>query len=103
MDAWMDKWQEQALTTEEQHTIESIFVEFKDSMRTNNEQIFNSITESVKKLNNQLHYILPHEMSDYEFFEKNNTTHYLRSVLNKLEEISSLSDFIENWGCHNYI
>jgi hypothetical protein len=34
-------------------------------------------------------------MSDYEYFEKNNTTHYMRSVLNKLEEISSLSDFIE--------
>ena len=92
---WMDKWQEQSLTTEEQHTIESMFVEFKESMRTNNEQIINSITARVKKLNNQLHYILPHEMSDYEYFEKNNTTHYMRSVLKKLEEISSLSDFIE--------
>ena len=64
-------------------------------MRTNNEQIFNSITERVKKLNNQLHYILPHEISDYEYFERNNTTHYMRSVLNKLEEISSLVNFIE--------
>ena len=92
---WMDKWQEQTLTREEQNIIESIFVEFKESMHTNNEQIFNSITERVKKLNNQLHYILPHEMRDYEYFEKNNTKHYMRLVLNKLEEISSLSDFIE--------
>ena len=59
---WRDKWQEQALTTEEQNTIDSMFVEFKESMRTNPEQIINSMIERVKKLDKQLHYILPHEM-----------------------------------------
>ena len=92
---WRDKWQEQALTTEEQHTIGSMFAEFKESMRTNPKQIVNSMIERVKKLNTQLHYILPHEMADYENFEKKHITHYMRSVLNKLEEISSLAGFIE--------
>ncbi|MEC8971810.1 MAG: hypothetical protein VYA75_01915, partial [SAR324 cluster bacterium] len=92
---WRDKWQEQALTTEEQHTIDSMFAEFKESMRTNPKQIVNSMIERVKKLNTQLHYILPHEMADYENFEKKHITHYMRSVLNKLEEISSLAGFIE--------
>ena len=92
---WRDKWQEQALTMEEQHTIDSMFAEFKESMRTNPKQIVNSMIERVKKLNTQLHYILPHEMADYENFEKKHITHYMRSVLNKLEEISSLAGFIE--------
>ena len=64
-------------------------------MRTNPEQIINSMIERVKKLNTQLHYILPHERGDYENFEKKHITHYMRSVLNKLEEISSLAGFIE--------
>ena len=92
---WRDKWQEQALTTEEQNTIDSMFAEFKESMRTNPEQIINSMIERVKKLNTQLHYILPHERGDYENFEKKHITRYMRSVLNKLEEISSLAGFIE--------
>tara|TARA_B100000678_G_scaffold208840_1_gene176411 strand:- start:139 stop:1272 length:1134 start_codon:yes stop_codon:yes gene_type:complete len=72
-----------------------MFAEFKESMRTNPKQIVNSMIERVKKLNTQLHYILPHEMADYENFEKKHITHYMRSVLNKLEEISSLAGFIE--------
>ena len=92
---WRDKWHEQALTTEEQNTIHSMFAEFKESMRTNSEQIINSMIQRVKKLNTQLHYILPHERGSYENFEKKQITHYMRSVLNKLEEISSLAGFIE--------
>ena len=90
----MNKWHEQALTNEEQNTINSMFAEFKESMRTNPEQIINSMIERVKKLNTQLHYILPHERCDYENFEKKHIRHYMRSVLNKLEEISSLAGFI---------
>jgi len=89
------KWQEQALTKNEQNKIDSMFAEFKESMRTNPEQIINSMIERVKKLNSQLHYILPHERGDYENFEKKHITHYMRSILNKLEEISSLAGFIE--------
>ena len=66
-------------------------------MRTNPLQIINSMIERVKKLNTQLHYILPHERGDYDNFEKNHITHYMRSVLNKLEEISSLAGFIEEF------
>ena len=92
---WKKKWNEQSLTTEEEHTIESMFTEFKESIRTNSEQIIDYMIERVKKLNNKLHYILPHESTDYQKFEKKHTNHYMRSILNKLEEISSLVGFIE--------
>ena len=67
---WRDKFQEQALTTDEQNTIDSIFAEFKESIHSNPEQIITSMIERVKKLNTKLHYILPHERGDYENFEK---------------------------------
>ena len=92
---WRDKWKGQGLTTEEQHTIDSMFAEFIKSLPTNHEQFINSMIENVKKLNTHLHYILPHERVDYENFEKTHIKHYMRSVFNKLEEISSLADFIE--------
>ena len=92
---WRDKFQEQTLTTEEQNTINSIFAEFKESIHTNPEQIITSMIERVKRLDKQLHFILPHERSGYENFEKKHIRHYMRSVLKKLEEISSLAGFIE--------
>ena len=92
---WREKCQKQKLTPEEHNTIESVFAEFKDSMLTNPEKIINPMIERLKKLNTRLHYILPHERSDYENFENQDITHYFRSVLNKLEEISSLVGFIE--------
>ena len=92
---WRDKWHEQVLASEEQNTIDSMFEELKESMLTNPEQIINSMIEHVKRLDKQLHFILPHERSDYENFEKKHIRHYMRSVLKKLEEISSLAGFIE--------
>ena len=92
---WRDKWHEQVLASEEQNTIDSMFEELKESMLTNPEQIINSMIERVKRLDKQLHFILPHERSDYENFEKKHIRHYMRSVLKKLEEISSLAGFIE--------
>ena len=92
---WREKWQAQKLTKEEQHTIESMFVEFMESIRTNPDEIINTMIEHAKKLNTQLHYILPHERFEYEFFEKKHVIHYMRSIINKLEEISSLAGFIE--------
>ena len=92
---WREKFQKQSLTKEEQQTIETVFIEFKESTLANPEKIFKSMIENLKKLNRQLNYILPHERSDYENFEEKNITHYMRSVINKLEEISSLTGFIE--------
>ncbi len=94
-DEWRDKFQGKLLTKKEQHTIESVFTEFKEAMLSNPEKTINYMIERLKKLNSQLHYILPHERSDYENFEKKDITHYMRSVLNKLEEIFSLAGFIE--------
>jgi|LUMD01.1.fsa_nt_gb hypothetical protein len=97
---WREKWNAQTLTTEEQHTIDSMFTEIKESLRSNPEQFHKTAIEHVNKLNSQLHFILPHERGDYEFFKKKRFTHYIRSVLNKLEEISSLSGFIEELHSH---
>ncbi|SUZ87744.1 uncharacterized protein METZ01_LOCUS40598 [marine metagenome] len=92
---WREKWKVQSLSTEEQHILSSIFTEFKESFRTNPEQFNQTVVERIKQLNSQLHFILPHERQAYERFEQERFTHYIRSVLHKLEEISSLSGFVE--------
>lgn len=92
---WREKWKTQSLLTEEIHTLSSIFTEFKESFRTNSEQFNQTMLERIKQLNSQLHLILPHEIKAYERFEQERFTHYIRSVLHKLEEISSLSGFVE--------
>ncbi len=92
---WRKKWQEKLLTKEDVKIIDLIFSEFMDSMSKNPEKIINIMIEHVKKLNSQLHYILPHETREYETFEKKYNKHYLRSVQNKFQEITSLTGFIE--------
>ena len=92
---WREKWKVQSLSTEEQHILSSIFTEFKESFRTNPEQFNQTVVERIKQLNSQLHFILPHERQAYERFEQERFTHYIRSVLHKLEEISALTGFIE--------
>ena len=95
IDEWREKWKAQSLSTEEQHTLSSIFTEFKELFRTNPEQFNQKVSERVKQLNSHLHFILPHEMRVYENFEQEHFSHYIRSVLHKLEEISALAGFIE--------
>jgi len=95
IDEWREKWKAQSLSTEEQHTLSSIFTEFKELFRTNPEQFNQKVSERVKQLNSHLHFILPHEMRVYENFEQERFSHYIRSVLHKLEEISALAGFIE--------
>lgn len=92
---WREKWKSQSLSTEEQHTLDSIFSEFKQTFRTNPENFNQTMIERIQQLNKQLHFILPHERRAYENFEQQHFTHYIRSVKNKLEEISALSGFIE--------
>ena len=92
---WREKWKAKSLSTEEQHTLSSIFTEFKELFRTNPEQFNQKASEQIKQLNSHLHFILPHEMRVYEKFEQERFSHYLRSVLHKLEEISALTGFIE--------
>jgi hypothetical protein len=92
---WREKWKSQSLSTEEQHTLDSIFSEFKQTFRTNPEIFNQTLIERIQQLNTQLHFILPHERRAYENFKQQRFTHYIRSVKNKLEEISALSGFIE--------
>ena len=92
---WREKWKSQSLSTEEQHTLDSIFSEFKQTFRTNPEIFNQTLIERIQQLNTQLHFILPHERRAYENFNQQRFTHYIRSVKNKLEEISALSGFIE--------
>ena len=92
---WREKWKSQSLSTEEQHTLDSIFTEFKQTFRTNPEKFNQTVFERVKQLNSQLHFILPHERRAYEKFKQERFSHYIRSVMHKLEEITALSGFIE--------
>ena len=92
---WREKWKSQSLSTEEQHTLDSIFSEFKQTFRTKPEIFNQTLIERIQQLNTQLHFILPHERRAYENFNQQRFTHYIRSVKNKLEEISALSGFIE--------
>ena len=92
---WHEKWRAQTLSNEEQHTLFSIFTEFKELFRTNPELFNKKVSERVKQLNSHLYFILPHEMRVYENFEQERFSHYIRSVLHKLEEISALVGFIE--------
>ena len=92
---WREKWKSQSLSTEEQHTLDSIFSEFKQTFRTMPEIFNQTLIERIQQLNTQLHFILPHERRAYENFNRQRFTHYIRSVKNKLEEISALSGFIE--------
>ncbi len=92
---WREKWTSQSLSTEEQHTLDAIFSEIKQTFRTNPEKFNQSLVERIEQLNTQLHFILPHERRAYEKFKQKRFPHYIRSVKNKLEEISALSGFIE--------
>ncbi len=101
---WRNKWQKHLLTEEDNHIIDLMFTEFMDTLHKNPDRIIKTIIENIKKLNSQLHYILPHEIGEYETFEKKHNKHYLRSVLNKFKEISSLTGFIEELyhGLNNF-
>ena len=92
---WWGKWTSQSLSTEEQHTLDAIFSEIKQTYRTNPEKFNQTLVERIEQLNTQLHFILPHERRYYENFKQKRFPHYIRSVKNKLEEISALSGFIE--------
>jgi hypothetical protein len=92
---WRGKWTSQSLSTEEQHTLDAIFSEIKQTYRTNPEKFNKTLVERIEQLNTQLHFILPHERRSYENFKQKRFPHYIRSVKNKLEEISALSGFIE--------
>ncbi|MDE0792147.1 MAG: hypothetical protein OSB08_00735 [SAR324 cluster bacterium] len=92
---WREKWTSQSLSTEEQHTLDAIFSEIKQTYRTNPEKFNQTLVERIEQLNTQLHFILPHERRAYENFKQKRFPHYIRSVKNKLEEISALSGFIE--------
>ena len=92
---WREKWTSQSLSTEEQHTLDAIFSEIKQTFRTNPEKFNQTLVERIEQLNTQLHFILPHERRSYENFKQKRFPHYIRSVKNKLEEISALSGFIE--------
>ena len=98
---WREKWTSQSLSTEEKDTLDAIFSEIKQIFHTNPEELNQSLVERIEQLNTQLHFILPHERSVYKNFKQKRFPHYIRSVKNKLEEISALSGFIEE--LHNLL
>lgn len=94
---WREKFKSRSLSTEEYHTIDTIYREFKELYRTNPVNYNQALIERIQKLNAQLQFILPHEKLDYQKFKQKHFPHFIRSVKNKLEEISALSGFIEEF------
>ena len=92
---WGEKWKDKKLSLDEKHIIESIFSEFIDEFNKNPEKFFKSISKQIKILNSEINFILPHEISTYVNFESNRFIHFIRVVKLKLEEINSLTEFIE--------
>ncbi len=95
IETWRKKCKNKTLSQKEKYTIESIFSEFIKEFENNPIYYFKSISQQIKKLNSEMHFILPHEINAYNNFEEKRFIHYLRVVKNKLEEINSLSGFIE--------
>ena len=92
---WREKWESKSLSTEEQLTLDAMFSEIKQTFRINPEKFNKTLVERVEQLNTKLHIILPHERRVYEKLKQKRFPHYIRSVKNKLEEISALWGFIE--------
>ena len=92
---WHVKWETQSLSKEDKNTIESVFQELREEFIRNPKQFYESFKKSIKQLNSELNFILPHEFKAYKSFEEKNFIHYIRSVKNKLDEISSLIGFVE--------
>ncbi len=57
--------------------------------------VLESLVNKVKGLNKQLRFILPHQEQAYHFFEKQSLRHYLQSCSEKLNELESLSAWIQ--------
>ena len=89
---WREKFKSRSLSTEEYHTIDTIYREFKELYRTNPVNYNQALIERIQKLNAQLQFILPHEKLDYQKFKQKHFPHFIRSVKNKLEEISARVD-----------
>jgi len=92
---WKRKWKNKLLSLDEKQTIETIFKEFLKKFKQTPESFYKHLSKRIKILNSEIHFILPHEMSAYNDFEENRYIHYIRAIKNKLEEINSLSEFIE--------
>ena len=92
---WGEKWKDKKLSLDEKQIIESIFSEFIDEFNKNPEKFFKSISKQIKILNSEINFILPHEIRTYVNFESNRFIHFIRVVKHKLEEINSLTEFIE--------
>ena len=65
---WLERWQKQKLLPEEEKAIQDIFHDFVDYFRQNSSTVLASAIQPLRKLNKQLHFILPHELNAYEYF-----------------------------------
>ena len=84
----------QALPKQINQVIEQAFEDFLETFRRNPTDVLQKSLLEVKKLDRQIHFLLPHEHRAYSRFERSDPAHYLRAASNKLEEIDGLIGFI---------
>ncbi len=91
---WRQLWEAQALPKQINQVIEQAFEDFLETFRRNPTDVLQKSLLEVKKLDRQIHFLLPHEHRAYSRFEREDPAHYLRAASNKLEEIDGLIGFI---------
>ncbi len=92
---WLQQWEKQELKPAQQAVIERAFEDFIEAFRQDSQRVLLRAVTELRKLDKQLHFVLPHELKGYRRFETEDPAHYLRSVSNKLEEIVALIGFVE--------
>ena len=91
---WRKLWEAQALSTQIHQIVDQAYDDFLEAFRQDSTQVLRQNLLELKRLNKQLHFLLPHEHKAYDRFEAEDPAHYLRAASNKLEEIDALIGFI---------
>ncbi len=94
---WQDKHEQQGLSSEELHVLDSAFTDFLQAFREQPGELCAQAVELVKQLNAQLHFLLPHDLPAYRHFEESEPFHYVQAASLRMEEVLALSGFVE--GC----
>lgn len=91
---WKRQWENRGLGEDEEF-LKWIYRDFCQLLKDDPGRIQKQMIEQVKKLDEQLHLILPHDAKGYWNFESEQPLQFLRAYANRLQEMHSLLGFIE--------
>lgn len=94
LQAWHRQFQEDALPDSSREALEHIFSEFLSAFRHDREAFLQQAGAAIWRLNAQAHFLLPHEIPDFQLLEQQRPEHFLRSVGIRLEERLALAEFV---------